>query len=277
MTTTTERLDFALALADEADALTMRHYRTPLAVERKSDGTLVTAADTEVEALVRARIRERFPDDAILGEEQGYEAPRPRTGDGRARLPARWIVDPVDGTHNFARGIPVWATLIACERDGVIEIGVASAPALGTRWWAGRGLGAWRGATSATGARAAGGGAGERIHVSARDRVDDAQVLYGSYRLVLERWGARADTLLRESWRQRGLGDFWGHCLVAEGGAEVMLEGAISPWDIAALLPIIEEAGGRLTDGTGIATIEAGYCIVTNGALHDEVLRRLRA
>ena len=268
---TAEVLAFALDLADAADAVTMRHYRGGGGASRKSDGTLVTLADTEAESLLRARILERFPRHAILGEEEGYTLP-PVAADASDApvLPPRWVLDPVDGTHNFARGIPVWATLIACERDGVIEVGVASAPALGTRWWAGRGLGAHRGEARA-GARD-----GERIRVSDVAQLSDAQVLYGSYTLTLGAWSGRADALLRGSWRQRGLGDFWGHCLVAEGAAEVMLEGEIAPWDIAALVPIVEEAGGRLTDIAGRPTVEAGQCITSNAALHELVLRVLR-
>ncbi len=260
--TTAEMLAFALDLADEADHLTTQYYRGDADVQAKADGTLVTRADRDAEAYLRQRILGRFPDHAILGEEEGF-----RPG---AAGSARWILDPVDGTHNFARGIPVWATLIAFERDGALEIGVASAPALGTRWWAGRGMGAYRASLPA------GAEAGERIHVSAIAAVEEAQVLYGSYRLTLDSWGGRADGLLRRAWRQRGFGDFWSHCLVAEGSAEVMLEGQISPWDIAALIVIVEEAGGRLTDLAGTATIDAGHCITTNGTLHDEVLRTLK-
>jgi histidinol-phosphatase len=262
MTATVDLLSFALELADAADAVTMRHYRGPNTARRKADGTLVTAADTEAEALLRARIADRFPDHAILGEEEGLSQPAGASG-------SRWIVDPIDGTHNFARGVPVWATLVACEVDGRPEVGVASAPALGTRWWAGRGLGAYRGEIGK-------GGAGERIHVSERASIADAQVLYGSYRLTLDAWDGRAEELLRASWRQRGFGDFWAHCLVAEGAAEVMLEGQIAPYDIAALMVIGEEAGGRMTDIEGVARIDAGHCITSNGVLHDEVLRTLR-
>jgi histidinol-phosphatase len=179
------------------------------------------------------------------------------------------VLDPVDGTHNFARGIPIWATLIACERDGRPDVGVVSAPALGTRWWAGRGLGAFRGDPWS-------GGNAERIHVSQRVSLADAQVLYGSYTLTFDAWAGRADALMRGSWRQRGFGDFWQHCLVAEGAAEVALEAEIKPWDIAALLVIVEEAGGRLTDIDGVPRIDAGHCITTNGALHEHVLGVLR-
>jgi histidinol-phosphatase len=266
---TADLLAFALELADAADAVTMRHYRGGGEVWRKSDGTLVTLADTETESLLRARILERFPEHAVLGEEEGLSLPPMPMDAETGSTPPRWTLDPIDGTHNFARGVPVWATLIACERDGRLEVGVASAPALGTRWWAARGLGAYRGELR-------GGGAGERIHVSTRASMDDAQMLYGSYRLTTEAWDGRADALLRGSWRQRGFGDFWGHCLVAEGAAEVMLEGEIAPYDIAALMVIVEEAGGRMTDVDGIARIDAGHCITSNGALHDEVLRTLR-
>ncbi|MDA1002206.1 MAG: histidinol phosphatase [Chloroflexi bacterium] len=260
--TTAELLSFALDLADEADAITMRTYRGDAKVRTKRDGTLVTLADEAAETHLRARILARFPGHAILGEEQGFTPGAPGA--------ARWVLDPIDGTHNYARGIPVWATLIAFERDGVFELGVASAPALGTRWWAGRGLGAYRGPLPAAGH------AGERIRVSAIASVEEAQIVYGSYARTTEAWDGHADALLRRSWRQRGFGDFWGHCLVAEGSAEVMLEGAISPWDIAALAVIIDEAGGRLTDVDGVATIDAGHCITSNGVLHDEVLAALR-
>ena len=264
---TADLLAFARTLAEQADRITMRHFRGELGTRAKADGTLVTVADTAVEALLREGIAERFPSHVVLGEEEGYGADSEAEGgaDGRTR----WIIDPIDGTHSYARGIPIWATLIGCERNGVVEVGVASAPALGIRWWAGRGLGAYRGATS-------GDMSGERIHVSDRASVEEAQVLYGSYRLVMERWGERASALLLDSWRQRGFGDFWGHCLVAEGSAEVMLEGEVFAWDIAALLPIIEEAGGRITGDDGALGLDIGHCITTNGHLHDEVLTRLR-
>lgn len=268
--TTAELLRFAHTLADTADAVGLEHFRSELEVNRKADGTLVTAADLRVEALLRARIAERYPAHAVLGEEQGDSPASDSATDASASGAVRWILDPIDGTHNYVRGIPVWATLIACERDGVIEVGVASAPALDTRWWAGRGLGAFRGAAGS------GTGVGEPIHVSDRASVGEAQLLYGSHRLTMEAWGGRAAGLLDESWRQRGFGDFWGHCLVAEGAAEVMLEGEIAPWDIAALLPIVEEAGGRLTDIEGTARIDGGHCITTNGHLHEQVLRRLQ-
>jgi histidinol-phosphatase len=262
---TADLLAFALGLADEADRLSMSFYRgdpdSVLGTTKKADGTLVTLADRAVEAMLRERIAARFPAHSILGEEQGFSAGQPGE--------ARWILDPIDGTHGFARGIPVWATLIACERNGTIEVGVASAPALGTRWWAGRGLGAWRAATAVRG------GAPERIAVSSIGTIAEAQILHGSHRLCLARWGEAFAALLAGAWRTRGLGDFWGHCLVAEGAAELMLEGDISPWDIAALQVIVEEAGGRLTDGSGTRTIDAGYSVTSNTAIHETLLRAL--
>ena len=260
-----DTLAFALELAEVADAISMRYYRAPFDVETKADGTPVTIADRAVEAELRRRIGERFPAHSILGEEEGYAAGGEES--------ARWILDPIDGTASFARGIPIWATLIALERDGTVEVGVASAPALGTRWWAGRGLGAHR----ATLPFAGGPADGERIHVSERSTLAEAQVFYGSYRDTINAWDGRASALMEGTWRNRSFSDFWGHCLVAEGGAEAMIEVQISAWDIAAIIVIVQEAGGRLTDLDGHATIEAGHCVTSNGVLHEEMLRRLRS
>jgi histidinol-phosphatase len=264
--TTAELLAFALELADAADAVTLPAFRGGGEVWRKQDGSLVTEADEAAERELRRRIEARFPGHAVLGEEQGLA--------GGREAPARWILDPIDGTHSFARGIPAWGTLIACERAGVVEVGVASAPALGTRWWAGRGLGAYRGRLP-DGRR--GSGAGERIHVSAVDRVEEAQILFGSFREANRAWGIALTGLLEASWRQRSFGDFWGHCLVADGSAELMLDPpSMNAWDIAALLPIVEEAGGRITDVEGVARLDADHLISSNGALHEQALRVLR-
>lgn len=261
MPSNADLLAFALSLADAADDIAMRHYRTEHAVERKDDGTFVTPADRETEVLLRERIAEAYPDHAVLGEEQG--------GDPATDAEAHWIIDPIDGTHNFMRGVPIWATLIAVERNGSIEVGVVSAPALGTRWWAGRGLGAYRGDT---GGRA---GAGERIRVSDVAMLAEAQVMVGDVVSTVDQWpGAQA--LFSDAWRVRAPGDFWGFCLVAEGAAEAMLEGAhLYPWDLAPLIPIVEEAGGRLTDAEGGPVAGAGPVVASNGRLHDEVMRRL--
>ncbi len=267
--TTPELLTFALELADAADAITMRYYRAAdIDVRAKADTSLVTRADLEVESMVRDSIASRYPGHAVLGEEHGYRAGTPGSG-------VRWIVDPIDGTNSFGRGIPVWATLIACEVDGTSVVGVASAPALGTRWWAGRGLGAYRSILPSP-PTASGPYEGERIHVSSIARIEDSQLLYGSFRLSFEAWNGRLVDVLRSSWRARSFSDFWGHCLVAEGSAEAMIEAEISPWDIAAMIVIVEEAGGRLTDLDGRATIEAGHCITSNGVLHEDLLARLK-
>ena len=239
----------------------MRVYRTDHAVERKADGSFVTPADREVEALLRERIADRYADHAILGEEE--------SGGAREGAPARWILDPIDGTHNYMRGIPVWATLIAHEREGSVDVGVVSAPALGTRWWAARGEGAYRAALS-------GDGEAERIHVSDVETIAESQLIFGELSRTLDHWpGARA--LLRDCWRERGFADFWGFMLVAEGAADVMFDGVdLAPWDTAALIPIVEEAGGRNTDIEGAPGLAAGPRIASNGRLHDEVLRRLQ-
>ena len=263
--TTRDLLSFALELADAADAVTLPAFRGGAPVRRKPDGSLVTAADEAAERELRIRIGRSFPGHAVLGEEEGLG--------GAPDAPARWILDPIDGTHSFARGVPVWGTLIACERRGVVEVGVASAPALGARWWAGRGLGAYR-SRSLEGRGAARGG--ERIHVSAVDRIEDAHIVFGSYRLMARTWGGRAALLLEASWRQRGYGDCWGHLLVAEGSAELMLDPAVAAWDIAALGPILEEAGGHLTDVDGRADLGIPHAISSNGALHGPALRVLR-
>jgi histidinol-phosphatase len=259
--TTIEVLAFALALAEEADELTMGYFGGEAGVRAKADGSLVTLADTEAEALLRRRISERFPDHTIVGEEE--EESR-----GAAGVP-RWILDPIDGTHNFTRGVEIWATLIAFERDGVIEVGVASAPAMRTRWWAARGSGAFRGPLPATSEP------GQRLHVSERSEPSELSVLYASYPRTMDEWGDGVDTLLRAAWRTRGFGDFWGHMVVAEGKAEVMLDPIVEPYDIAALVPIIEEAGGRLTDIDGNATIDGGLAITSNGLVHEYVLATL--
>lgn len=256
-----ELLAFALDLADEADRISMTYYRGDLGTTAKADGSLVTLADKAVEARLRELLAARYPEHSILGEESGYTEGVPGAG--------RWIIDPLDGTHGFARGLPIWAVLIAYERDGVVQLGVASAPALGTRWWAARGLGAYRGAIG-------GGHAGERIHVSAIATLEESQVLNGSMKYALQRW-PNAQAVNDRAWRERGYGDFWAHCLVAEGAAEAMYEYGPSAWDLAALLVIVEEAGGRLTDDSGVPRIDAGHAVTSNGQIHDELLRVLTA
>jgi histidinol-phosphatase len=240
-------LDFALALADEADAISLPRFRAvDLHVETKPDLTPVTDADRAVERALRERIGRERPGETVLGEEEGDEG-----GD------VRWILDPIDGTKNFSRGIPVWATLIALERDGVVVCGVASAPALGHRWWAARGEGAYRD--------------GERLAVSRIARLEEATVSFSRSGLD----DPRTIGLALAAWHAQPFSDFWAHLLVAEGGVDVAAEHVMNVWDNAVLQVIVEEAGGRFTDLRGDARIDGGNAVSTNGLLHDEVLARL--
>jgi histidinol-phosphatase len=252
-------LDVAHAACDEADALAMRHFRRDLHIEAKPDRTFVTEADTAIEATIRERLLRAFPDHGLVGEEYGVEA-------GEASV--RWYIDPIDGTHNFIRGVPLFGTLLAVERDGELQASVISAPALGERWWAHRGGGAW--------ARARDGAPARRLAVSGVTALADAQILYGSRRDLLESGLAPGfDALLVSAWRERGFGDFWGYTLLAEGAAEAMLEVGLKTWDAAAPLVLVEEAGGRVTDFGGRRAIDGGSFLATNGRLHDEILARL--
>jgi histidinol-phosphatase len=229
-------------------------------VSTKPDKTLVTQADTAIERAIRARIAAAHPDHGLVGEEYGVEA-------GEAT--SRWYIDPIDGTHNFVRGVPLFGTLLAVERDGELQAAVLSAPALRERWWARRGGGAW--------ARSAGDDAPRRITVSTVAEIGDAQVFYGSGEEIASSGrapGFRA--LLGSVWRERGFGDFWGYALLAEGAAEAMVEVGLSSWDAAAPTVLVEEAGGRVSDFTGIRAIDAGTFVASNGVLHEEVLTRLR-
>jgi histidinol-phosphatase len=237
-------LDFALSLADDADAIALPRFRAvDLRVETKPDLTPVTDADQRVERALRERIDRERDGEGVLGEEEG--------DDGAA---VRWIIDPIDGTKNFSRGIPVWASLIALERDGVVVCGVASAPALGRRWWAARGEGAFRD--------------GERIRVSKIPRVEEATVSFSRSGLN----DPRTIELALRAWHAQPFSDFWAHLLVAEGAVEVAVEHVMNIWDNAVLQVIVEEAGGRFSDLRGEPRIDGGSAVSTNGLLHDEVL-----
>jgi histidinol-phosphatase len=227
-----------------------------LRVETKPDRTPVTEVDRGVEELVRARLETDRPEDAIIGEEFGEKA----GASGR-----RWVIDPVDGTKNFSRGAPIWGTLLALQDQGRTVVGVASAPALGRRWWAGRGEGAYAD--------------GERIRVSEVSRLEDALVCYTSVRSFdAAGFGDAFKSLTARAWSTRGFSDFWGHVLVAEGTADAMLEPALNLWDYAPLDVIVEEAGGKFSDfgGDMPTAIEGASGVSTNGALHGAVLDALR-
>ena len=251
-------LEVAVAACDEADGIARQHFRRDLQITTKPDRTFVTQADTAIEQRIRARLADAFPDHGIVGEEFGTEA-----GDAAVR----WYIDPIDGTHNYMRGVPLFGTLLAVERDGELQAAVMSAPALDERWWAHRGGGAW--------ARSRG-EVPRRIHVSGVTTLQDAQILYGSGRDIADSGKAPGfGPLLRDVWRERGFGDFWGYALLAEGAAEAMIEVELSPWDAAAPAVIIEEAGGRATDLEGRRRIDSGTFLTTNGHLHDLIRERL--
>lgn len=249
-------VEAALGWCDATDAIAMRHFRRDLQLERKPDRTFVTVADRSIERLVRDRIADAFPGHGVVGEEYGVD-------DGTTGV--QWYVDPIDGTHNFLRGVPLFATLLAAERDGELQAAVLSAPALRQRWYAWRGGGAW--ATGAVGAEAP-----RRIEVSRVSDVSEAQILYASAASIDASGrapGFRA--LLGNAWRERGFGDFWGYTLVAEGAAEAMVEVGLWPWDTAAPMLLVEEAGGRVTDFDGRRSFEGGTFLATNGLLHETI------
>ena len=255
-------LTFALGCCDAADALALEHFRRDLVIETKPDNTFVTQADTAIERTIRSLITATYPDHGLVGEEYGSE-----TGTGGIR----WYIDPIDGTHNFMRGVPLFGTLLALEEDGEIVVGVMSAPAMGERWYARRGGGTW-----AIGSVGPAAGERRRVGVSRVAAIADAQVLYSSP-FDIEASGAVPGfpALVRSAWRDRGFGDYWGYALVAEGAAEAMVEVGPNSWDLAAPSIVVEEAGGRMTDIRGERTIHGGSALATNGILHDEIVARL--
>ncbi len=251
-------LRLAHVIADQVDALTMSRFKAQdLQVETKPDLTPVSDADRAAEDLVRSQLSRARPRDAVHGEE------RSDTGHG----PRRWVVDPIDGTKNFVRGVPVWATLLALMDGDDVVVGVVSAPALGRRWWAAQGTGAWTGRSLS---------AATRLQVSSVGDLADASVSYSSLSGWEER--DRLDAFLalqRRVWRTRAYGDFWSYMLVAEGAVDVALEPELSLYDMAALVPVVTEAGGRFTSLRGVDGPHGGDALVTNGLLHDDVLAAL--
>ncbi|MEV7230412.1 MULTISPECIES: histidinol-phosphatase [Polymorphospora] len=255
-------LSLAHLLADTADSISMARFRAlDLHVESKPDLTPVSDADTAVEKAVRATLARTRPRDGVLGEEFGASeaAAGPST--------RQWVVDPIDGTKNFVRGVPIWATLIALMEGDQPVVGLVSAPALGRRWWAAVGHGAYAGRHTA---------AATPIRTSAVRRLGDASFCYSS----LSGWeeNGRLDAMLgimRQSWRTRAYGDFYGYMLLAEGAVDVMVEPELSLWDLAALIPIVTEAGGRFSDLAGRPGPGGGSAVATNGPLHEDILLRL--
>jgi len=260
-------LSLALSVVVDADLIAMGRFRSlDLRVDTKPDRSPVTDADRAVEQVIRERIAASRPGDAFLGEE--YAA----TGTtGAAAAGRQWIVDPIDGTANFLRGLPTWGTLIALAIDGVPVVGVVSSPALGRRWWGARGHGAW-----AQDIQPGIDGVPEALTVSRVAGLGDAYFSHGAIQL----WSGlgRAEQLTRiasKVWREHGYGDFWQHMLVAEGRIDAAAEFDVQPYDVAAVIPIIEEAGGRFSAVDGTPGPWAGSALTTNGALHEPLLAEL--
>ncbi len=232
---------FAHELADAADAITLGRFRAlDLRVETKPDLTPVTESDKATEGAIRDLVAERRAGEGVLGEEHGDDG-----GD------VRWIVDPIDGTRNYVRGVPIWATLLALEREGRLDAAVVSAPALGRRWWAARGEGAYAG--------------GDRIRVSAVDRLEDCVASTSEWHEMPAGWAELAS----RAWVSRGFGDFWQHCLVAEGAVDVAAEPSLQIWDYSAVQLLVEEAGGRCSTFENGAPAPAASFLATNGTLHE--------
>lgn len=249
-------LGFAREIAELGGRIAMGHFGRSPERKRKTDGTWVTEADWAVEAQIRIRIARAYPEHNILGEEEGLTA-----AGGGAPVPGAptWVVDPIDGTHNYMLGIPIWATLVALQIDGQSVVGVAHAPALDESYDGAIGLGARFN--------------GDAIEVDPIEKLGDAHVLFGAEKgFVALGLGDFFDDLVGSCWRARGFGDFWGHMLVARGAAHVMVEPELSMWDVAALEPIITEAGGRLTHLDGTPWREKGSCLTTCGTLHGDVV-----
>ena len=261
-------LSFALQLADMADEISLDRFRaTDLVVTTKPDMSPVSDADKAVETAIRAALADNRAGDSILGEEFGTE---PATDAGSTR---QWIVDPIDGTKNYVRGVPIWATLISLAIDGVPVVGVVSAPALGRRWWAAAGGGAHTSEAALAQNRTGVSRQERRIHVSEVSKVADASVSCSG----ITRWeeAGRLDAYLdlaRAAWRSRDYGDMWPYMMVAEGLVDVAGEFDLKPWDMAALIPIVQEAGGRFSSVDGVDGPWNASALATNGRLHDDVL-----
>src|SRR5882672_1444919 len=247
-------LDFAARLAREAGDITQRHFKGSFAAERKADNSLVTIADREAETFLRASIEQSFPDDGILGEEEGE-----RVGTSQRR----WIIDPVDGTYSFVQGVPLYAVLIGLEIDGESVLGVCNLPALHELVYAARGIGCfWNGATA---------------RVSKTKFLSEALLLATDFGTCEQYgFGPAAEALQQQVNARRTWGDAYGHVLVATGRADIMLDPVMNVWDCAALLPVLEEAGGTFTNWQGVRTIHGGNAISTNGLLFDSVMETIR-
>jgi len=257
-------VEVALAACDEADAISLASFRQSIGIEAKPDASFVTEADTAVERAIRERITARFPDHGLVGEEYG---------EARSEAARRWIIDPIDGTHNYMRGVPVYATLLALEIDGEMTVGAVSAPALHRRWFSWQGGGAWAVDTVSGGWDPA---SAMSLSVSDVESLDQTSIVYSSFPSIVESGLAPGfEPLLGKVWRDRGLGDFYGYMLVAEGAAEVMVESELKLWDLAGPLAVMQHAGARVTDMTGGTDMPMRGVLATNGRVHDTILAEL--
>lgn len=253
---TSPELSFALDVCRRAGAVAMRHFDCNIDVEEKADGTPVTAADKQCERLIRESIAERFPQDAILGEEEGGD-------DSPLSVGRRWIIDPIDGTYNYARAVPIFSTLLSLEKDGEIILGVVYNPAADEIFWAEKGGGAFRN--------------GKRIKVSEIGEMKNSQFNFGALSRVQSTglWDAFAE-IVKRTGRQRGFGDYLGFAHVFEGKAEAHLEVGVKVWDLAPMKIIVEEAGGEFTDLSGGKSVYTGSCLISNGLVHAQFLGILK-
>jgi histidinol-phosphatase len=257
VSTIADDVSLALSLADEADALTMERYGAlDLRIETKPDLTPVTDADRDAEEALRTTLATQRPGDALLGEEFG----------GTAVFAGRqWVLDPIDGTKNFVRGVPVWATLISLLVDGIPQVGVISAPALGRRWWAGAGEGAF----------VSFGGRTRKISVSGVGELGSASLSYADLTTGWDEKRAKFLALADAVWRVRAYGEFWSYCMLAEGAVDIATEPELKLWDMAPLDILVREAGGTFTNLAGEPGPHGGNALATNGLLHDQVLAAL--
>jgi histidinol-phosphatase len=241
---------------DATDRIALEHFRVDVPYKNKDDGTPVTEADLAIENVLRKAIGETYPEDSVVGEEGGAAE--------RTQSDRRWIIDPIDGTKNFRRGIPVFATLVALEEAGSIVVGVVSAPALRTRWYARKSGGAFRD--------------GNKISVSKVKDVSFAEICSGGVGTIAQEGLAeKFDDLCKKAARHRAFGDFWGHMLVAQGSMDVMVDPVVDLWDLAALKVIVEEAGGTMTSLSGEDRVDKGSAVTTNGHLHPAVVEALKS
>lgn len=246
-----KELVFALDICQHGGKIANEYFQRGISAEMKDDGSPVTKADKEVERIIRGAINKTFPEDGILGEEEG-ETFAKGSASGR-----RWILDPIDGTHGFARGIPVFSTLLALEQDGEIVLGIVHAPAMGETFWAEKGKGTFKN--------------GKRVYVSEISKISESMFNFGAPSRIIDLglWDGFTETI-KQTYRQRGFGDYYGFGLVIDGRSEAMLEVGVKPWDVAPMKILVEEAGGRFVDIEGGTSIQLGSCLITNDALHDD-------